>query len=102
MLVLKILGGLAALAVGIWLGLPGRYERRYDDIEQALDTPGGRTRKAKRHFTPLAWIQRKIDVSSGGGGSRGQGRRGFKLDRPGHEGRSRGGGAFKLDRPGDD
>lgn len=99
MLVLKILGAVAALALGIWLGLPGRYESRYDDIERALDTPGGRSKKAKRMFTPLAWIQRKVDVATGG--ARQDKRRGFKLDRPGEE-RSGGGGAFKLRRPDQD
>ena len=98
MLVLKILGAVAALALGIWLGLPGRYETRYDDIERAIDTPGGRPKKVKRMFTPLAWIQRKIDVATGG--ARQGGRRGFKLDRPGEESGS-GGGAFKLRRPED-
>lgn len=101
MLILKILGGVAALALGLWLGLPGRYDRRYDEIERALDGPGGRSKKVKRHFTPLAWVQRKIEVSSGGG-SRQQARRGFKLDRPGEEGRPAGGGAFNLKRPGED
>ncbi len=103
MLVLKILGAVAALALGIWLGMPGRYDRRYDEIERALETPGDRPRKVKRHFTPLAWVQRKIDVGTGGGRSRsrgGGGRSGFKLDRPGQERpRSGGGGAFKLQPP---
>lgn len=100
MLVLKILGAVAALAVGVWLGLPGRYDRRYDDIERAMDTPGGRSRKVQRMFTPLAWIQRKIDV--GTGGNRQNRSRGFKLDRPGEERSGSGGGAFKLRRPGED
>jgi hypothetical protein len=97
MLFLQILGAVAALALGIWLGLPGRYEGRREDIERAMDTPGGSSRKVRRVFTPLAWIQRKIDVSSGGG--RAQGRRGFRLERPGEE-RAETGGAFKLRRPG--
>lgn len=102
MLVLKILGAVVALALGIWLGLPGRYDRRYDEIERAIDAPGGRSKKAKRHFTPLAWVRRQIDVGTGGGRSRSRGgSRGFKMDRPGEErpGSGGGGGAFKLQPP---
>lgn len=97
MLVLKILGGVAALVLGIWLGLPGRYNSRYEDIERVIENPGGRSRKVKRVFTPLAWIQRKIDVATGG--ARQSKRRGFKLDRPGEE--STGRGVFNLERPED-
>ena len=78
MLILKIIGAVAALGVGIWLGLPGRYEQRVEDIEKTMASGYGRRRKVKRHFTPLAWIQRKISVSS----SQPQRRRGFNLERP--------------------
>lgn len=79
MLFLKILGGVLALALGIWLGLPGRYQQRHEEIERTMELGIGRTRKVKRHFTPLAWIQRKISVSGRG---RPQRRRGFSLERP--------------------
>jgi hypothetical protein len=59
LLSLKILGGLIALALGVWLGLPGRYQQSVEDIEELMDRPGGRTRKVKRHFTPMAWFHRK-------------------------------------------
>ena len=39
----------------------------------------GRRKKVKRHFTPLAWFQRKASARS----SRGHARRGgFNLERP--------------------
>ena len=78
MLTLKILGGIAALFLGIWLGLPGRYEQSQEEIERTMVLGTGRTRKVKRHFTPLAWFQRKISAR-GQGPSR---RPGFKLESP--------------------
>ena len=107
-LALQILGAVAALALGIWLGLPGRYDRRPDEIDRAMGAPGGRTKKVKRHFTPLAWVRRQINVSTGGSRSRGSGGggRGFTLERPDRD-RTQpssgqgGGGAFKLRRPGE-
>jgi hypothetical protein len=59
MLLLKILGGLAALAFGVWLGRPGRYEQTVTDIDELMDQPVRRPRRVKRQMTPLAWIQRK-------------------------------------------
>ena len=77
-LLLKIAAGVAALAFGVWLGRPGRkvrgsrrtvgnragtggfpggtsgeHDPRYlRELDNALARPG-RTRRAKRHFTPL-------------------------------------------------
>jgi len=78
MLVLQIIGAVLALGLGLWLGLPGRYRRDLDELERTMVMGTGRTRKAKRHFTPLAWLQRQINVRRSG--SRGRGA--FKLDRP--------------------
>ena len=75
MLVL-ILCAVAALGLGIWLGLPG-CPPSVDDVERNMRHPLPASRKAKRHFTPLAWAQRHI----GGGGSRPG--RGFRVGRPG-------------------
>lgn len=75
-LLLKILVALAALAMGVWMGLPGRYTQSADDIEEVMASGQGRRRKVKRTFTPLAWLQRKASAS----GSRD--RRGFKLESP--------------------
>jgi hypothetical protein len=78
MLVLKIVGAVLALAVGIWLGLPGRYSQSTQDLERTMDSGLGRTRKVKRHFTPFAWMQRKAPARS----RRPQARRGFRLESP--------------------
>jgi ribosomal protein L20 len=78
MLILKILGALAALGIGIWLGLPGRYRQTHHDIERSLDHPARRSRKVKRHFTPLAWFQRKAAARR----AQPRARRGFKVESP--------------------
>lgn len=80
MLILKILAAVAALGLGIWLGLPGRYEARYDEIDRSLASPYGKSRRAKRHFTPLAWLQRNVKVSTGR--PRRSTRGTFQMDRP--------------------
>ena len=63
MLLLKILGGLAALGLGIYLGLAGQYRPNPDEIERAL-LGQGRTRRAKRHFTLLGWLRKNDERSS--------------------------------------
>lgn len=78
MLMVKILVALAALGLGIWLGLPGRYEQTVEEIERNMDEGRRHSRKVKRHFTPLAWIQRSLKAR----GERAAPRRGFKLERP--------------------
>lgn len=55
---LAILGGVAAFLLGIWLGLPGRYEQSQRDIERAMEQGGAHRNKAKRHFTPLDWFRK--------------------------------------------
>ena len=57
MLVLKILGGVLALALGVWLGLPGRYEQDQEEIDRLLGRPSGSPRRAKRHFMYLDWLR---------------------------------------------
>ena len=71
-----ILGAVAALGLGIWLGLPGRAPS-VEDVERTMSSPLPASRKVKRRFTPLAWAQRHI-----GTGSRSAGR-GFRVERPG-------------------
>ena len=77
-LILKILGAVAAVAFGVWLGLPGRYQPDLEEIERSMESGTGRTRKVKRRFTPVAWVQRKL--SARGGNARR--RRGFNLESP--------------------
>jgi hypothetical protein len=57
MLFLKILGGLAALGVGLWWGRAGLYRQDPDEIDRALGR-SGKSRRASRHFTPLGWLRR--------------------------------------------
>ncbi len=77
LLVLGILG----LAVGIWFGLPGRYQQTSDDIERLMERGGGtRRRRQKREISPLAWIQRKLSAS--GRPPKPTRRRGFRLEAP--------------------
>lgn len=78
MLLVKILGAVLAVALGVWLGLPGRYDPDMDELERNMLLGTGRTRKVKRHFTPLAWLQRKLSPRSGEAARR----RRFKLERP--------------------
>lgn len=78
-LALKILGAIAALAFGIWLGLPGRYRQDLEDIERTMQEGSGRRRPIKRTFTPLGWLRR----GPGPRVHRGQDqRRRFELQRP--------------------
>lgn len=77
MLVLKILIGLAAVGLGIWLGLPGRYDQTLEDIERNMEM-GRERQKVQQHFTPLAWVQRHITAR----GQHHKPRRAFKMERP--------------------
>lgn len=64
MLTLQILGALAALAFGIWLGSAGEYRRNLDEIDQALGEDRPR-RRARRHTTFLnAFFRRKAPPSA--------------------------------------
>jgi hypothetical protein len=73
MLILKILGAVAALALGIWLGLPGRYERDLDEIDRALGEDGIGRARATRHFLVVDWFFRGLKKSR----KKPQGRRHF-------------------------
>lgn len=83
-LALLILTAIAGLGLGIWLGMPGRYDQTPDEIDKIMESGGARRRRTKRIFTPLAWMQRRISTSTPsherrkGGGKR----RGFNLESP--------------------
>ena len=53
-LFLKILGGLGAVALGMFLGT-GRYTQTQKEVEMRLG--GGKPRKAKRHFMWLTFLR---------------------------------------------
>ncbi len=63
MLFVKILGGLLALGIGLYIGLPGRYESDPEELDRALG-PGGRTRTVRRAFTPLGWLRQTQERGS--------------------------------------
>jgi len=52
-----------ALGLGIWLGLPRRYDQPMDDIERRLEQRGDH-QKVKRHATFINFIQRKVQKGS--------------------------------------
>ncbi len=76
----QILGGLLALALGIYLGMPGRSDgagpllgrwrgrnarrvgehskRHLEELERALGNEWGQSRRAKRHFTLFGWLRK--------------------------------------------
>ncbi|MDT8367606.1 MAG: hypothetical protein RQ745_00240 [Longimicrobiales bacterium] len=62
-MIFYILTGLAAFGLGIWLGLPGRYDGDLDEIDRVMEE-GGRRKKVKRHFTPMAWMKRHVSVNT--------------------------------------
>jgi len=81
---IKLALALLALGIGVWMGMPGRYTQTPEDIDRIMDQGGGRHRKVKRVFTPLAWVQRQVSARS-----------------PRRQGRGRTAGRFKLEAPDD-
>ena len=69
-LFLKVLGGVAAFALGIYLGT-GRYTQSFDEVNARLGK--GLPRKPKRHFMWLNYL--KVGQR---GSERRRGRRHFK------------------------
>ena len=80
--ILMVLGALAALGFGVWVGMPGRYTQTSEDIGQIMDSGRGKRRKTKRHFTPLAWMQRSIEVRGSRDLRKGRGGSGFRIESP--------------------
>ena len=58
MLFLKILAGVVAIGVGVYLGRPRRYDRSQDEVERALQSNRTRRQWTKRHFTPLDMLRK--------------------------------------------
>lgn len=79
-----VVTGVLGLAIGIWLGMPGRYTQTPDEIEKIMESGGARRRRAKRIFTPLAWMQRQISTSGPSADRRRKrgSRSGFKIESP--------------------
>ena len=52
-----------ALAGGIWLGLPRRYDQPLDEIDRRLDQEG-QHQKVKRRRTVFSLLQRNMEKGS--------------------------------------
>lgn len=63
MLVLKIVGAVVALGIGIYLGTAGQYRPDPEALDRALG-PGGMSRKVKRRFTLFGWLRTTDERSS--------------------------------------
>ena len=63
MLVLKILGAIVALGIGLYLGMAGQYRSDPEELDKALRS-GGRSRKVKRRFTLFGWMRMPEERSS--------------------------------------
>lgn len=78
MLLLKILGGVLALLLGIKLGMPARYERRSDaELDRLLEHGRGTGYKAKKRYTFIDWLHNEVR-----GSHRRTGRSPFKTAAP--------------------
>jgi len=53
----------AALAFGLWLGRPRRFDQPLDEIDERL-SERGEHQKVKRHFTFLNLLQKKVERGS--------------------------------------
>jgi len=62
-LFLKILGGILALGIGLYMGSAGLYRPDPEEIDKAL-SEDGTSKRAKRHFTPLSWLRQNSERSS--------------------------------------
>ena len=79
MLALKIILGVVAVALGIWLGRPRRYERPLYEVEKALEEGRGRPQWTERHFTPLDLLRKEARGSERRRSERGR----FSVSDPG-------------------
>jgi hypothetical protein len=80
MLFLKVLGALAALGIGIYLGMAGQYRPDPEELDKALG-PGGLSRRVRRRFTLFGWMRIPEERSSHKWRRRGSNRR-FDLIAP--------------------
>ena len=78
-LLFKILGGVVAFALGLWIGRPGHARQSHADVEELLEKAERNDPEIDRHFTPLP-------VLGGKGTSKLRSRRaGFRLRSPEEE-----------------
>lgn len=77
MIWLLVLALLVAVGVGVWLGLPGRYEQSLDEIDERLGETGMKHRTAKRRMTFINLMRKE---ERGSKRRRSPGRTPFKRD----------------------
>lgn len=68
---------LVAVGVGIWLGLPSRYDQSLDEIDERLGKTGMSHRKVKRRMTFINLMRKE---ERGSKRRRSSGRTPFKSD----------------------
>lgn len=76
MTVLLVLGAVAALLVGVWIGMPGRFSQSQEEIEERLEQDGEHA-KVRRRETFIGILQKK--AQKGSDRRRGGGRSPFRL-----------------------
>jgi hypothetical protein len=62
-ILMYVLGGVVALGLGVYLGLPGRFEQSVDEIDQRLDQDGEHA-KVNRKETVLTVLQKRSERAS--------------------------------------
>jgi hypothetical protein len=53
-----------AVGVGVWLGLPGKYDQSLDDIDERLIEPGKKHGKVKKSLTFINLLKKEERGSS--------------------------------------
>lgn len=64
-MIVLVLGGIVALGVGIWLGLPGDVKATEREVERAImeDEGGGPSKRVERRFMAVEWLMRRTKES---------------------------------------
>lgn len=64
-MILLIIGGIVAVGIGVWLGLPGDMSATEKEIERAImeDEGGGPSKRVKRQFMAVEWLMRRTKES---------------------------------------
>jgi hypothetical protein len=60
---LYVISGIIALALGVYLGLPGRFDQSLEEIDQRLDQDGEHA-KVERKNTVVTILRQKVQPGS--------------------------------------
>ncbi|TVP73512.1 MAG: hypothetical protein EA352_11965 [Gemmatimonadales bacterium] len=58
-----VLGAVAALLVGVWIGMPGRFRQTQEEIDERLESDGEHA-KVRRRETFIGILQKKATRGS--------------------------------------